>query len=235
MRRIQALVFITCALTGCALEYEPCFADGEGAATTSTDRDACPDESICFDLKPPEGGAVRAGHVAVMWSQLNEVDPDPEPQIAFDIAIDSSTRRIEIPVAKIQAMSDDKLLLCERACTDEARCPCRGDVAVGTATVVAADDENKDGRLDVREATTRTYGRGATVIVRSEKEYRPAPPPFDRVFADAILAGTHAYRYVGKGADVRIGSPEEDEIFALNLCAEPGSACVLPSPTLRSF
>src|SRR5215813_11266219 len=95
MHRIHALILSTCALAGCQFDYAPCDGPGETSSSASIGK-ACPDDSICFDVKPMDGKTVRAGHIVVMWSQLNEADPDPDPEIAFDARIDSSSRRIVI-------------------------------------------------------------------------------------------------------------------------------------------
>jgi hypothetical protein len=232
MQRISALILVSaCSLVGCSLEYEPCDTSGEAVDNSRS----CPEDSICFDVKPPEGGAIRPGHVAVIWSQLDQADPDPEPQIAYQTRLDPEVRRIVIPVAELQPAKDQSLALCVRDCDDEARCACTSDVRVTTATLIAAEDTNADGVLDVRETATAMFGRASTVIVRSEKEHRPAPSPFDTVFAGSIRAGTHAYRFVGAGSDIRLGSPEEGQAFDLLLCKEPGRSCVLPFPNLRGF
>ena len=232
MQRIISLVLVSaCALVGCSFEYEPCDTAGEAADTSRS----CPSDSICFDLKPPEGGKIRPGHVAMVWSQLDAADPDPEPQIAYQAKLDPEVRRVVIPVAQIQPAKDQSLALCVRDCDDEVRCPCQSEVRVTTATLVAADDSDGNGILDVRETATAMFGRASTVIVQSEKEYRPAPSPFDAVFAGSIRAGTYGYRFVGAGSDVRLGSPEEDQTFDLVLCNEPGASCLLPLPNLRGF
>ena len=101
---------------------------------------------------------------------------------------------------------DNNLLLCQRACDDEAKCGCRGNgVAVGM--VVAADDVNGDGRLDAEEVTAASYGRGYFVVVHSDKDHPVAPRPLNAVFTDGIERGTAAYRFVAAGGAPRQGAP----------------------------
>jgi len=239
MRRIHAAALflsLSCSLGGCALEHESCDTDAGADADTADASQSCPDDSVCLDIQLLETDAPRTGRLAVMWYQLSDVAPDPEPQIAWEGALDPTARRIVIPLSAIAVPTDQALLLCERACTDEARCPCRGTVQVGIATVVAADDVNRDGRIDVREVADAPLGRGDLVVARSETQYRTAPPPFDRVFADSIRKGTRAYRIIDEGGgNVRIGSPEEHQAFDLKLCSQPGTRCAAPLPNLRAF
>jgi hypothetical protein len=249
MRKLSAVLFVSTIVAGCGVGD---IADPPGEASGAADVSdcGCPEDSVCMDLNVLEGAEVRAGRVAVLWYQLNDVDPDPTPEIGYDAPLERDAQRLVIRHDDIRPPRSEALSLCERACADESTCPCRGETNVSIATVITADDGNGDGRLDVREALEGRYGRGYFVIVRSEGTYRTAPPPFDAVFAGAIHGGTHAYGFVasGDGSTVLVGNPEdlgdpegvgnpeERARLVMNLCASPASrVCTPPFPTIRTF
>ena len=235
MKTIHSLLFVSiaCAAAGCSMSYEPCETETAGADMRA---EPCPDGNVCLDFELLEGTAVRAGRVAVMWYQVDEADPDPEPQIAWEGKLDPAAKRIAIPFSEIRTVADSALLLCERDCSDEARCPCRTEQTVGIATVVASDDLDGDGRTSVREVAKATFGRADVVIVRSEKEY-PLAAPFDGIFASPIRQGTNAYVAIGGNGsgNVRLGSPEEGQAFHMELCSTADARCVPSLPKLRSL
>ena len=245
MRTLTALLFLSCVSVGCGVGdiADPPPSNSAPADVYGT---WCPDDSICMQAELLEGKTIRPGRLAVVWYQLKDGDPDPEPQIAFDAPLDTSSRHIVIPIKEVRPASGEDLQYCERRCDDESICPCMSDVRVTVGTVIAADDSNGDGRLDAREVRTVSYGRGYFAVVRSEKDVRPVPSPFDRTFATPIRTGTHPFRFVdldGSGTVALgspeelpgLGSPEERVVFDFNPCDAPNTRCVAPAPAIRTF
>ena len=73
------------------------------------------------------------------------------------------------------------------------------------------------------------------LIAQSEKEIRPVPPPFNSVFSDEVVKGTHAYDLVTQGSVVRLAPAGPDDIFDLPVCPLKDASCKPPSPHFRGF
>jgi hypothetical protein len=235
MTKLFPLFFFATFAGGCSLEYDACETEDVGTDVASDTRpEPCPEGKLCLDMTPIDGGAIRAGHLAVVWSQLDQTDPDPQPEIAFTRSFGPRDRHMEIDISSIRAPSRQELLLCERACDDEAACACRSETKIGVATVVVADDVDRDGRLELDEIGRATYGLGHLLIAHSETEQMISPPPFDGVFSNGFTRGVAAYRFIGNPEE-RVARAERGERFELNLCREAGDSCELPFPELRGF
>jgi hypothetical protein len=235
MKRLFSIALVACALPlGCSFEYDPC--DTElpiDTASAGSGTETCKEGSLCFDITPLDRGAPRSGTVAVVWYQLDAGDPDPEPFVGYQAEFDAKQKSFSIPLDAIEAPKDEALMLCERACDDEVACGCRSDERIAVGNVIVAQDEDRDGRLDVREVRQSTYGRGYLLIASGEKDYPISPPPADQVFTDGIGRGVHAYRFLGnpEERDARAVRAEPDATFRMNVCSERG--CTPPFPEVR--
>ena len=236
MKSIATVFFFSSIALGCTFDVD-FELESPIDHTVQPDKIApCPEGNVCLDVQPQDGRTVRPGRVAVMFYQVEPGAPgapQPEPAIAFDREITRKDQRIEIATSAISAPKDDQLLLCERACDDESSCACRSE-GVTVATIVAADNQNGDGRLDAEEIRKSTYGRAHVLIAHSAKEFAVAPTPLDAVFTDGIARGTAAYRFVGSPEE-RVVRARPDESFVLELCSMPGPYCSLPAPELREL
>src|SRR5262249_38390718 len=64
-----------------------------------------PKVSMGMVSKRLEGGSARAGRLAVVWYQLVDADPDPDPEIAYDVPLDPDARQIVIPIREVRPTS----------------------------------------------------------------------------------------------------------------------------------
>ena len=234
MKKLFAAFTLTTLLTGCAMDIE---STGDHYAVQDPLPAACPADSVCLEVQALEEGALaKPGHLAVVWYQLEPGDPDPKPEIAWSQEVkdfaNAEGGRLVIPFETITKPANAELLLCERDSDDEAKSPCRGDIAIGTATVVVADDIDGNGRLEAFEVEKATRGRGQLVIASSEEEHTVTPPAYTPVFIDGLERGTAAYRFVERGRSTRLARAERGESFALQLCSEPAGKCQPKFPDL---
>jgi hypothetical protein len=192
---------------------------------------SCPAETICLAVKPTESGNVEPGRIIVWWSQLNDDGPDPVPFIGYDQAFDPKVAQVEIPISAIKLPSEE-LLLCERACDDEAMCPCVKDPKVGTGLIMVVRDTDMSGDISLEEIGNDLYGVGYMVVGYSEQEYVPAPMPLDMLFTDGIDKGVRPYRIIEKGAIDALGRTKAGDVLDLNVCDAPSAACAPPFPNI---
>lgn len=191
----------------------------------------CPAESICFAFKPTEGGPVEAGRLVLVWYQLNDDGPDPLPLIAYDQLFDPTLALLEIPIADI-ALPNPEHMLCNRACDDEATCPCLDDVQVGTGFVFAVRDTDMSGDTSFEEIGTDLYGVGYIGMGYSATERVPAPAPLDMLFPEGIDQGVRPYRIIEAGTFDDLGRTMPGDVFDLNICNAPSATCNPPFPNL---
>jgi hypothetical protein len=198
---------------------------GQGGGTASN----CPANTICLAVKPTETGSIQAGRLAVVWYQLNDDGPDPLPSIGYDMPFDPKATKIEIPTASIMAPNEENLI-CERACDDEAMCPCLSDPKVGVAYVFVVNDADNTGTINIDEINNELYGIGFMAVATSEAEYVPAPAPFDALFTEGIDKGTRGYHIVEGGPTDMLSRSKDGDVFDLNVCDAPSVTCAPPSP-----
>jgi hypothetical protein len=235
MKKLFAAFTLTTVVAGCAMDIESA---GDHYAVQDPQPSAtCPADSVCLEaLALEEGALAKPGHLAVVWYQLESGDPDPKPEIAWSQEVKDFAHaeggRLVIPLKTITKPTSPELLLCERESDDEAKSPCRGDIALGTATVVVADDLDESGKLDAFEVEKATRGRGRVVIVSSDHDYNVTPPAFTPVFADGVVRGTAAYGFVESGRGVRLARAERGASFELQICSGTTGACRPSFPDL---
>lgn len=237
MNTIFATFTLATLVVGCAMDIDSA---GDRYAVQDPSLASCPADSICFETRALEEGALaKPGHLAVVWYQAEGGDPDPQVEIAWSREIEDFSQleggRLVIPLETITMPENDELLLCERSSDDEARSPCRGEVAIGTATVVIADDLDGNGKLESFEVVEATRGRGQAVIGSSVTEYTTVPPAFTPVFADGIERGTRGYEFERSGRSVRLKRGDRSKPFELQVCAAVGDKCKPPFPQLADL
>ena len=226
-------VLLSSLAAGCSVEHEGCDVDvSVQPDTPSGGAETCAPDTLCLELDTIGVGDVAAGRLAIVWVQLQSMDPQPEPQIGLDIEFDPEAGLYAVPFASIQPPEGDALLLCERSC-DTAGCSCANRSSVAAAMVVVAKDANADGRLTVEEIDEGTFGRGDLLIAHSKTEQVIAPPPADQLFGDGIARGVAAYRFVGNPEErsARVQRAAEGETFDMNVCVD--EACTPPFPAIR--
>lgn len=217
------------------------------AASEASCTDACPQDTLCLSTVVKTAEAIPRGRLAVVWFQLGETSPEPEPEIGYDVPFDPAASRVRIPLSALTHPKDEGLSFCERECTDTAKCPCTSDVRVETAQVVVARDVNADGRLDTSEVRTESYGRGYFVLGSSGVRVDRVPKTFEGTFSSGIPQGTSTFRFIadaqrdGGGNLVRIESSGSmrTESPTLYLCARPATGkledeCRPPWPEVGS-
>jgi hypothetical protein len=167
-----------------------------------------------------------------MWYQFNDDGPDPTPLIAYDQPFDPAVTRVTIAVSDIGIPGED-LLVCERACNDETMCPCLSDPKIGFGIVMVADDADQSGSITPTEAFGY-YGLGWMVLGYSAQPYMVPPPPFDVTFPEGIVQGIHPYRVIAvSGGFHDLGLSQDGDVFDLNLCPGPGTACMPAVPNVN--
>ncbi len=125
----------------------------------------------------------------------------------------------------------DELLLCERACDDEAICPCADpDQAGGIGIIMvvsdafAADPTLDDAGNVFGVATDGAVGYGPT-------EQVPPHPDLVGKFPDGIHEGVRPYVLVPDGGFVDLGFTDGTEGFELDVCPTE-AGCGLDFPEL---
>ena len=180
----------------------------------------CMAGNVCLQVKQVDtGGTLATGRLAVVWYPFDSASATP-PVIAYDVAFDPATTRIDIPYTSL-APAPAALLT--------------GDPPLGFARIGVTQDQNHDGKLDLAELDASLYGVGVVGIVYSQKAYHPSPASVAAVVPEGINAGTHAYRIIPKSQGSKLdklGIAFEGTVFNLEVCSDaPG--CVVPSPELQ--
>jgi hypothetical protein len=210
-KRLLGTILMASALLACS--------GGENQEQTSgtgTSNGVCDAGEICFDVvKVPPGMTIEAGRLWIVWVPLGS---GGNPLLAYDVAFDPAVTKLEIPIADI-ALPTPELLYCERACDDEAMCPCISEFGFGTLVVGA--DTDGDGRLDSRY----TRNGGGAILVYSQKEYMPAPEFLAGI--EGIAKGVRAY-VREDGDDSRLRPSAPGTWLPLNICPSDQAACRTP-------
>ena len=197
------------------------------ASDTSSKADTatgpCTAADLCFDVTPVRPGTTPLpGKIIVAWAQLDDDGPDPTPKVAYEAAFAGTETRVVIPIAQI-ALPDEPNLLCKRACTDEAICPCLEDprVGLGFVLVVPASPAGDASAFKSR------IGIAKMAIAYSDKAFKPAPPkadggakyPYDLLFPDGIEQGVRGYVLVrSDGSFDRLGASPLGASYPLEVC-----------------
>jgi hypothetical protein len=208
---------------------------GTSSATTGTGGGfaVCPANTLCLQLKPvmPKT-TIQAGRLAIVWAPFDDKST-ASPVIAYEEAFDPTPARYDIAISALQP-PPDSVMSCMRSCMDATMCPCLGDPAVGFAAVIVAEDQNKDGKLDIAELKAAGYGLGMVTVAYSKTAYMPAPDPFTKLFPEGIKSGTHPYRIIpaAKMGFDQLGIAFDGTVFDLNVCPAPNMGCSPPSPNL---
>jgi hypothetical protein len=197
---------------------------GDASGKPDTAAGPCTAADLCFDVTPVRPGTTPlAGKLVVLWGQLDDDGPDPVPKVAYEVPFAGTETRVVIPIAQI-ALPDEPNLLCKRACTDEAICPCLEDPRVGIGFVVVVPAASAgDASLFKSRIGVAKMG-----IAYSDKPFKPAPPradggakySYDLLFPDGIEQGTRGYVLVradGSSFD-RLGSAPPGASFELQVC-----------------
>lgn len=198
---------------------------------------ACPAGSICFVPRAPVMGlSITSGRLGVVWAQLNDDGPDPDPQVAFDVPFDGSSAMVAVPTAAIAAPGD-AVLYCARACNDEATCPCTGGPRLGFAYAVVAQDANANGRLDFSmragAASDPVVAVGFLLIAQSPEALAVAPAPLNMLFTRGIARGVAPYPLLPGGDHHVLGAPDASRVYELNFCPPENMACRSYLPDLE--
>jgi hypothetical protein len=213
------------------------------ASDTSSKADTatgpCTATDLCFDVTPVRPGTTPlAGKLVLVWGQLDDDGPDPTPKVAYEVPFAGTEKQVVIPIAQI-ALPDEPNLLCKRACTDEAICPCLEDprVGIGFVMVLPASPSGDASAFKSR------IGIAKMGVAYSDKAFKPAPPradggakyPYDLLFPDGIEQGTRGYFLVRPeaGSFDRLGAAPAGATFPLEVCdtADTG-VCVAKGPNL---
>lgn len=194
----------------------------------------CPVDTVALDVNVIGGGAPVAGRLVVAWGQLDDDGPDPIPDVAYDVQFDTTASMIEIPIASLTPPTEPNLL-CERACDDEAMCPCLSDPRVGFGLVAVVNDANGSGTIEPEEVRARPPGVGFVVVGYSAMRYVPAPETpslWRRIFPEGIEGGICPYRIIDTESFDRPGLVMPGARFELNVCSAAMPMCDPPLPNL---
>jgi hypothetical protein len=191
----------------------------------------CPAYMMCLALNPTEGGPIEPGRVVVVWYQFSDDGPDPLPLIAYDEAFDPKLGEVQIPLADI-ALPKEEHMLCQRACDDEAMCPCLDEVRVGIGYVFAVRDTDMSGDISFDEIGMDLYGVGYMAMGYSEQERIPAPAPLDMLFPEGLDKGVRPYRIIEAGTFDKLGRTKAGDTQGMNVCNAPSATCAPQFPNL---
>lgn len=202
-------------------------AGGEGGGPPAI---PCTPDKICLSVVPDNGVSAASGRLVVLWFQLNDDGPDPDPFIGYDAPFDGTLPTAEILLADIAAPPDE-LLLCERACDEETECPCADpEQAGGIGLVLVVSD------AFAADPTLPFSGNVFGVAPDMAAGYGPTeqvPPHPDLVgkFPDGIHEGVWPYALVPDGVFVDMGFTDGTVGFELVVCPTSAS-CGLQFPNL---
>lgn len=196
----------------------------------------CPVASVTLDVNVIGGGAPVAGRLVVAWGQLDDDGPDPIPDVGYDVQFDTTATTIEIPIASI-GLPTEPNLVCERACDDEATCPCLSTPQVGYGLVAVVTDTDGSGAIEPSEVQrVRPPGVGYVVVGYSAMRYVPppaTPPQWGELFPEGIEGGVCPYRIIDSPSSFdRPGLVMPGARFDLNVCPAAMPGCDLPLPNL---
>ena len=216
------------ALCGCILSGIPACTGksldvGEGSDRTSDGGSdaaaladggprACRADELCFDVSPLRPGTTPlSGRLTLVWFQFDDDGPDPPLKAGYQAPFNGTDTRVVIPLSEV-VPPDEVHLWCERACDDEATCPCLDDPypkpAIGYV-VVLPETASAPLIWTVREL----LGAASMAVGFSDRTFKPSPPRFSRVFPDGLEKGVRGY----------ISVPAEGGIFDAMGYAAPGT------------
>jgi len=201
--------------------------DPDGGTTA-----ACETGRLCLEVNRLGSGAVQQGILAVVWFQVDDDGPDPDPVVAFELPTpsDPGWAREDILLDAL-APPPDAVRWCPRDCDDEAICPCTGNPQVALAVVGVLEDTDSDGTLGTAEITSgRATGMAMVVVANANDRYVPAPIPWSEVFADGVIAGTQPYRVIEAGVTDDLGVAPPGSTFVLSVCTDDMPVCDPPTP-----
>jgi hypothetical protein len=173
----------------------------------------CRADELCFDVTPLRPGtAPLPGRLMLLWFQLDDDGPDPGIKIGYQASFNGTDTRVVIPLSQV-ALPEEVHLLCERACDDEATCPCLSEPKAGIGLVaVYPDNDAAPGRESI--------GVAAMAVGYSDKEFKPSPLSFSGKFPDGIEQGVRGYKLVrpdGGGFD-DLGFAPPGTVYQLPVC-----------------
>ena len=119
--------------------------------------------------------------------------------------------------------------MCDRACNDEAICPCLAEPKIGLAYALIVANTNGNSVLEQTEIENTMEAIGWLMVGYSAIEHIPAPSPLDTLFVEGIDAGIRPYRIIPGNPFDDLGRTVGGEIFDLNLC---GGSCSGLAPNL---
>ena len=248
MRTIRAGLVVATIASACGSAHRVGDVPAVDGGPTTTDRDGamiggdgatgeCDPGLLCLEVNRLGTGAVRQGVIAIVWFQLDDDGPDPEPVLAFEVATsrDTGWARTDILLSAV-APPPEPVRWCPRDCEDESICPCTGNPQVTIGAVVVFEDPDLDGSLSPAEIAggTSVIGVGWVVVANANDRYVPAPAPFNQIFVEGVLAGTAAYRVTDADSTGRndLAIPPVADTFVLHMCTDDMTVCELPSVDL---
>lgn len=209
-----------------------------GASPADAPAGPCAPGHLCLAPRTPVAGiSVTPGRLALVWFQLEDDGPDPEPQVAYDVPFSGSLAQVDVPLAAAAAPGD-AVLFCARACNDEAACPCVGGPRLAFGYAVVALDADANGRTDVarREGARADpiVAVGFVVVAQSPEAMAVASAPLNMLFTGGIAAGRAPYPLVPRDAtDHALAAPAFGRAYDLNFCPPDNPACNRYLPNLN--
>lgn len=187
----------------------------------------CPEGTLCLRNLTPGGGADAHEYLTVVWVQLSDDGPDPEPYFGYTAPFDRTQSRIDVPLSAIAA-PDETLWACPRECDDESVCACNADPKFGMAYVFVFYDADGDGTMINLESAPLSGVAWAYVIYGPEA-FDPTPAPYDE-YIDRVLDGVNPYVPTNDGSFDEPRAAPSGSVFDLTLCPTPGVSCDLDVP-----
>ncbi len=186
-RLLASILALGAATFGCGDDGD----DGAGGEAPAP----CAAGRLCLDVV--EEGEAQAGRVAVVWFRF-EGDLGYDPTVAYDAAFDTATTAVEIAMADVEPPPDVDMI-CERSCPDPAMCPCTGEFRAAVAYVMVVRDGDGDGVISPPDVTAQgaIVGVADAAIGYGEREWLPAPAPYDATFPAGVQPGVAAYELLG--------------------------------------
>lgn len=203
---------------------DPSYKEGDTVAAVAQE-DGMPNG---LQLQIPAGTPVPAGsHLGVIWWNQRVGEPDPFMRIAYDAAIDASTRDLTLAFAAMTQPAEQNLL-CWRDCRDPSICACDPEEVFALASIVVAVDRDGDGALSLDELRIEQVG-GTPVVIG----WAPvAAQGVDNLILQEIHQGFATY---AKGAPTELYqalTTTTDATAALAFCDAGNASCSFAVPLI---
>ncbi len=199
----------------------------QGTAASLEEEPSCPVQQLSIELSAHEESWTNP-RLALVWWHQRIGEHDEFISVAYDAAIVSDEPSV-VTLADVRAPAHENLV-CERACTDRSRCPCLGAPAVAIASILVAQDVDRDLELSVDEIVSEQVAGTDQAVVGWSGTSSDSQALVWSGFFGSVHSGACAYRTSDNEAPYL--EPVEQRTFPLQLSTCPAStpACAFDVP-----